>query len=78
MKQAVARSGDHAALRALLERSVRFGHKRLALQRCLMAERMGIALSEDLLGYCRTVAEGMTRQQLAALVLALPRIAPTI
>ncbi|WP_156885851.1 hypothetical protein [Massilia niastensis] len=59
LKQAVSTHGDAAAMHELLNRSVRFGHKRLALLRCLQAERMGIAVDGAILSYCRRVADAM-------------------
>jgi hypothetical protein len=59
LKRAVTSEHDAEAMRALLERSVRFGHKRLALLRCLQAEQMGIGVPADVLAYCQQVVEKM-------------------
>lgn len=57
LKRAVNTDHDTAAMYELLVRSVKFGHKRLALLRCLQAERMGIAIDSEILGYCQRVAD---------------------
>lgn len=66
LKRAVANDGDGHALLILLRRSVRLGHKRLALLRCLEAERMGLDLDADILHYCQEVADRMSREELAS------------
>ncbi|CAN7248529.1 hypothetical protein LJR289_000981 [Pseudoduganella sp. LjRoot289] len=43
----------------LLQRSVDFGHGKLALMRCIQAEQMGICIAPDILGYCQQVADRM-------------------
>jgi hypothetical protein len=53
---------------SLLMRSIRFGHRRLALLRCLQAERMGLQLDADVLRYCQQVADGMSREELESLL----------
>lgn len=57
LKRAVTRQGSVDAMLALLQRSVKLGHKRLALLRCLQAEQMGIQIRTAILAYCRAVAE---------------------
>lgn len=64
LKRAVAERSDAAAMHALLLRSVEFGHKRLALERCLQAERMGLQLARETIEYCRKVADKMPRNEL--------------
>lgn len=59
LKRAVAQECNRNAMLAPLERSVRFGHKRLALIRCIQAERLGIPLSREILGYCQDVADSL-------------------
>jgi hypothetical protein len=71
LKRAVSGRNDAAAMHALLERSMRFGHTRLALKRCLQAERMGITLTHDILSYCRRVADDMAPQELEKLLLQM-------
>ena len=68
MKRAVASNHDAEAMAQLLRRSVRFCHKRLALLRCLQAERMGIHIQPELLAYCREIADAMPVAELHALV----------
>lgn len=67
MKRAVAQLGNAEAMIGLLTRSVVMGHKRLALIRCLQAEKMGIVVSSELFAYCRTVAASMTASELESL-----------
>ncbi|MGH8807709.1 MAG: hypothetical protein ACREX0_07515 [Noviherbaspirillum sp.] len=52
------------AMQALLQRSVRCGHKRLALLRCVQAEQMGISVKPETLQYCRELADRMPRAEL--------------
>lgn len=67
LKRAVAEQGSADAMLALLERSVKLGHRRLALLRCLQAERMGIAVRARLLAYCHEVAAAMPMAELERL-----------
>jgi hypothetical protein len=64
LKRAAAGSKDAEAMHLLLQRSVRFGHKRLALFRCLQAERMGINVVPEILSYCQQVADRMAPEEL--------------
>lgn len=64
LKRAVAGSNDADAMRLLLQRSVRFGHKRLALFRCIQAEQMGISVVPEILSYCQQVADRMAPEEL--------------
>lgn len=68
LKQAIAKQGDGAAMHELLNRSVKFRHKRLALLRCLQAERMGIAIDGAILSYCQRVADAMAPDALQDIV----------
>ncbi|MFS2212993.1 hypothetical protein ACCD08_00675 [Telluria sp. Tellsp104] len=68
LKRAVVKDGDGRAMLILLRRSVRLGHKRLALLRCLEAERMGLALDTDILQYCQQVADAMSSEELASVL----------
>jgi hypothetical protein len=68
LKRAVAKDGDGRAMLILLRRSIRLGHKRLALLRGLEAERMGLALDADILQYCQQVADGMSSEELAGVL----------
>lgn len=64
LKRAVTGQSDGAAITVLLERSVRFGHKRLSLFRCFQAEQLGIRVADDVLAYCRKLAEQMPAEEL--------------
>jgi hypothetical protein len=64
LKRAAAEQRDTEAMAVLLHRSVRFGHKKLALVRCIQAERMGIAIAPEVLSYCQEVADGMPPEAL--------------
>ncbi|RJF95257.1 hypothetical protein [Noviherbaspirillum saxi] len=68
LKRAVADGKDTDAMQALLQRSVRFGHKRLALMRCIQAEQLGIAVLPETLHYCQRVADAMRPDELARLI----------
>jgi hypothetical protein len=72
LKRAAIRHGDGHAMLALLQRSIRLGHRRLALLRCLQAERMGLRLDADTLLYCQQIADGMSREELEALLARAP------
>lgn len=65
-RSAADRNGE--AMQALLQRSVRFGHKRLALLRCLQAERMGLEVLPETLRYCREVADRMPAAEVARII----------
>lgn len=51
-------------MHALLHRSMRFGHKRLVLLRCIQAERMGVSVAPDILSYCQQIASRMAPEEL--------------
>lgn len=68
LKRAVSHESNKNAMLALLERSVRFGHKRLALIRCIQAERLGITLSREILSYCQDVADSLPADALQKVV----------
>jgi hypothetical protein len=75
MKRAVARHASAEAMIGLLQRSVTLGHKRLALLRCLQAEKMGLSVCPSLIAYCDAVAGAMAQsdlEQLASRVNAIP------
>jgi hypothetical protein len=59
LKRAVALERDADAMLTLLKRSVQFGHKKLALTRCIQAERLGISVEQEILTYCQDVANGL-------------------
>lgn len=68
LKRAVASGGNAEAMLTLLERSVRFGHKKLALIRCIQAERLGLCVDQEILTYCREIADGMAPEVLQRIV----------
>lgn len=68
LKRAAAGQYDGAAICALLARSVQFGHKRLALLRCIQAEQMGAPIAPELLEYCRGIADDMSVEELHKIV----------
>jgi hypothetical protein len=71
LKRAAIQGGDGHAMLILLKRSIRFGHRRLALLRCLQAERMGLQLDAEDLRYCRQIADRMSREDLEGLLARL-------
>ena len=73
LKRAVSRQRNAEAMHALLQRSVRFGHKRLALLRCMQAEQMGVDVAPELLAYCRQVADRMPASELEDIVIQAGR-----
>lgn len=68
LKRAVSNASDKEAMQALLLRSVRFGHRRLALVRCLQAERMGLEIQPEVRSYCERVAGMLSEQALMTVV----------
>jgi len=68
LKRAVSDGQDAHAMQVLLERSVRFGHKRLALLRCLQAEHLGVAVTPETLHYCQQVADRMAPAELQRII----------
>lgn len=68
LKRAISDQSDGAAMCALLQRSVRFGHKRLALLRCIQAEQMGVHIAPELLAYCSGIANDMAPEELHKIV----------
>ena len=68
LKRAVSAQNNADAMQALLQRSVRLGHKKLALVRCIQAERMGISVAPGVLLYCREVADRMPLEVLHKIV----------
>jgi hypothetical protein len=68
LKRAVAKREDGGAMLALLQRSIRFGHRRLALLRCMQAERMGLSVEAETLWYCQQVADSMSSEELGKLL----------
>jgi hypothetical protein len=68
MKRAVRKHGDGEAMICLLRRSIRFGHRRLALLRCLEAERMGVRIDAGSLLYCQSVADSLPPGELARIL----------
>lgn len=64
LKRAVSAQSNTDAMLALLLRSVRLGHKKLALMRCIQAERMGIRVEPEVLSYCREIADRMPQDDL--------------
>lgn len=72
LKRAAARCKDGQAMLALVERSIRFGHGRLALLRCMEAERMGLRIDPEVLRYCQQIADGMSRDELGRVLMRSP------
>lgn len=68
LKRLVSRERDIDALLSLLERSIRFGHKRLALLRCIQAERLGVKVSPEVLDYCQSVADSLPKEVLHQII----------
>lgn len=68
LKRAVAERKDVDAMHALLLRSVRLGHRRLALLRCIQAEQMGLQVARGTIEYCREVAATMSPIELESLM----------
>jgi hypothetical protein len=64
LKRAVTREKDPQAMLELLERSIRFGHKKLALSRCIQAEQLGMCIAPEILAYCRDVADSLSNEVL--------------
>ena len=68
LKRSITQDRDAEAMTILLERSVRFGHKRLALSRCIQAERIGISIAPEILSYCQEVADRLPPDVLVKII----------
>jgi hypothetical protein len=64
----VRTANDVTAMQALLARSVKFGHRKLALLRCIRLEKMGVCVDQETLQYCRGIADRMPREVLEQIV----------
>lgn len=62
LKRLVQQNGDKDAILALLERSVRFKHRRLALIRFLYATKLGAEINQDIRSYCIGIASTYSSQ----------------
>lgn len=72
LKQEVGRGNTSAAL-DLLNRSIRFRHKKLAIYRYFIAERLGAALSEEHHSYCRQVTLLLGHEEISVLLVRVRR-----
>lgn len=72
LKQDAQRGSATAALR-LLDRSIRFRHKKLAVYRCLIAEQLGASLSDSQREYCEEVGKALTPAEISALLTQVQR-----
>lgn len=63
-----------AAALGLLERSVRMGHKRLAVQRLGQVVMLGMRVPDDWWRYCRKAAEESQSKELQELFLLSARL----
>lgn len=68
IKKEFRNTGSPDALKLLLQRSVKMGHKRLALLRCLQAEKMGIAVDAATAAYCQKIADSLPLGELEQLL----------
>lgn len=68
LKKEVQEKSDQEAILLLLRRSVKFGHRRLALVRCIQAEQLGASVAPELLAYCRQIADQMSESDLSSIV----------
>ena len=75
LKRAIISQNNVGAMEMLLHRSVRFGHKKLALLRCIQAEKMGICIASEVLSYCRKIADGMPNTELQKIMEQSSRLA---
>lgn len=64
LKRAVSNQASTEAMRALLLRSVKLGHEKLALIRCLQAEKLGVHIGPEVLSYCQEIADRMPCEDL--------------
>lgn len=69
LKRAVTGASNKDAMLTLLERSVRFGHKKLALLRCIQAERLGVPLPPEILLYCQEIADQLPVEVLQRVIM---------
>jgi hypothetical protein len=67
LKKAV-RQGNKEAAAKLLERSIEFGHRKLAVLRCIIAERLGVVLRIDQLLYCQSAINDLSSDDVASIL----------
>lgn len=67
LKKAVQLGNKEAAAK-LLERSMEFGHGKLAVLRCIVAERLGVELRTDQLLYCQSAINDLSNDDVASLL----------
>lgn len=68
------RKGRAEAALALLERSIQFGHGKLAVLRYLVAERLGATLSHEQFLYCHEVIRVLGDEEIAAILRQVGRL----
>ena len=73
LKNGVRQGSAEAAL-ALLERSIRFGHGKLAVLRYLVAERLGATLSREQFLYCQEAIRVLGDEEVAAILRQVARL----
>lgn len=69
LKRLASTSGSAVALLALLDRSIKFGHKRLALRRWFEAEKQGVMVPQASRDYCERLMEAMPAEVIRNLCL---------
>jgi hypothetical protein len=70
------RQGDAQSALALLERSIKFGHGKLAVLRYLVAERLGAPLTHQQFLYCQKVSRLLGDEEVASILRQAQRLTP--
>lgn len=73
LKQAIGRGNTLAAME-LLDRSIRFRHKKLAIYRYLVAEKLGAPLREEHRSYCLKVTQSLKDEDIAAMLVRINQL----
>jgi hypothetical protein len=75
LKKAVRQGSTEAAV-VLLERSIAHGHKKLAILRSVVAERLGAALRRDQVLYCRSAIQELSDEDIASILHRAAQVVP--
>ncbi len=76
MLKSNVRLGSTEAAMALLERSILFKHKKLAVLRYLVAERLGAELRKEQFHYCRSAILELSDKEITSVVRQAAELAP--
>jgi hypothetical protein len=70
------RQGSAKAAVVLLERSISLGHKKLAVLRYVVAERLGAVPESDQLLYCQSIVRKLSDEEMASILRQAAELVP--